>query len=521
MASNDVWAVGYYSEAGTFKTLAMHWNGTAWTITPTSNPAAGANQLKKVVALAPNDVWSVGGHGQSYSMHWNGNAWTQVPLPPITSQGSSGVTNYLEDIAAVSSNDIWMVGAVDSLNGKTATLTMHWDGAQWTQIPSPNVPAAGRGNASQGLESVVALASNNVWAAGQSRDGESVRTLIMHWDGVQWSIVPTPNGPSGDGWLHGIAAAAANDIWAVGEYSTTGKQPAAAARSLALHWDGASWTAFTPPNPSVTGVNPLQSVVARGANDFYAVGSSETANEGLNTFVAHWDGTQWTQSASENPNGDGTGWNPLLDVGRDAQGNLWAVGKQQSDFASANYTLVQRADPVPAALTATGVVSRKVHGSAGTFDINLPADGPIGIESRLPTNGEYTLVFSFSSEVTAVDGAKIDSGLASVSGGEVGPNPNQYTLRLSGVGDLQHLVVQLQGVHGTADLLLASAPARMDVVVGDTNGSRAVNSSDLGIAKANVGAGLTTTNFRADVTGNGSVNSSDVSVTKTRSGGGL
>ncbi len=513
--------VGYYSDAGTFKTLAMHWNGTAWTITPTANPAAGANQLKKVVAIAANDVWSIGGHGQSYTMRWNGSAWAQVPLPPITSQGSSGVTNYLEDIAAVSSNDIWMVGAVDSMDGKTATLTMHWDGAQWTQIPSPNVPDAGRGNASQGLESVVALAPNNVWAAGQYRSGATMRTLIMHWDGAQWSIVPTPNGPSGNGWLHGIAAASANDIWAVGEYSSTAKEAVAAARSLALHWDGVSWTAFAPPNPSVTGVNPLQSVVARGPNDFYAVGSSETVADGLNTFVARWDGTQWTQSASENPNGDGSGWNPLLDVGRDAQGELWAVGKKQTDFASANYTLVQRADPAPTALTATGVVSRKVHGSAGTFDINLPAEGPIGVESRLPTNGEYTLVFSFSSEVTAVDVTKVGSGVGSVSSAQVGPNPNEYTLRLTGVADLQHLVVSLEGVHGVGDLLLASAVARMDVVVGDANGSRAVNSSDVGIVKANVGAVLTTTNFRADVTGNGSINSSDVSVTKSRSGSGL
>ncbi len=352
----------------------MHWDGAAWTITPTANPAPGANQLKKVIALSTNDVWSVGGHGQSYTLHWNGSAWSQIPLPPISNRGVSNVTNYLEDIAAVSSTDIWMVGSVDSLEGGTWTLTMHWNGANWTQIESPNVTGPRGVVYSQALESVAALAPNNVWAAGHYRIGDTMHTLVQHWDGQKWTIVSTPDGPSGDGWLHGIAAAGPNDVWAVGE-STAGEIPGGA-RSLALHFDGSAWSAFLPPNPSPSGFNPLNSVVARGPNDFYAVGSWETANEGLNTFVAHWDGAAWTQSASQNPTGDGSGWNPLLDVGRTATGELWAVGKKQADFASPNYTLVQRANLAPTALAATGVVSRKVHGSAGTFDIDLPADGP-------------------------------------------------------------------------------------------------------------------------------------------------
>ncbi len=516
ITSNDVWAVGYFTDVDVFKTLAMHWDGSGWTITPTSNPVTGANQLKKVVAIAPNDVWSVGGHGDSYVLRWNGTAWTQVPLPSIGHRGAQNLANFLEGIDAVSSNDIWAVGAVDSLEGGTWTLTMHWNGTGWTQIPSPNVTGPRGVVYSQELESVVAIASNNVWAVGHYRANGINRTLVQRWNGQQWSIVATPDGPTGDGMLHGIAAAGPNDIWAVGEYET-----ATSPKALALHWDGTAWSVSAPPNPSPTGVSPLRDIVGRGPNDFYAVGSFETASEGLNTFVVHWDGASWTQSPSETPPGDGTGWNPLLDVGRDNAGQLWAVGKKQADFSSANLTLVQRAALPPAAPAATSIVSRKAHGTAGVFDIELPATGPIAVENRLPVNGEHVLVYNFSTDVTAVDGAQIKAGTATVASRAVGPNPNQYTVRLTGVSDLQHLVVQLQGVRGLGKASLASVEARMDVVIGDANGSRSVTASDIGLVKANVGASVDATNFRADVTSNGGINSSDVSAVKARSGGSL
>ena len=42
-AANDIWAVGSFSAAkGTNSnsfTLTMHWNGSAWTIVPSPNPA--------------------------------------------------------------------------------------------------------------------------------------------------------------------------------------------------------------------------------------------------------------------------------------------------------------------------------------------------------------------------------------------------------------------------------------------------------------------------------------------------
>ncbi len=517
LSNTDVWVVGFYNDDVTsaFQTLAMHWDGSTWTVTSTPNPASGAgNHLKKVVAVSPNQLWAVGGHSRSFVLRWDGTAWGQVPLPPINNRGFTDVNNDLQDIAVVAGNDIWMVGSVDALNGGSWTLTVHWDGTQWRQIPSPNVAD---GLYSQALESVVALASDNVWAVGYYRVGNVHHTLIEHWDGTQWSIVPSPDSPSGSGSLLSIAAAGANDMMAVGFYDN----PNVYGKPLALRWDGTAWSYTPVPNPSPFNVSPLQSVTARGPNDYYAGGMWETSTQGLDTFAVRWDGAAWTQVPSENMSGDGTGGNQLNDLTRDSSGNVWAAGKRQATFNGANLTLVERTNFPAIPLSSTGVVSRQVHGKAGTFDIDLPADGLPGIENRQPANGEYVLVYSFSADLTAVDGAKVASGVGTVASREIGPNPNQCTVHLAGVSGLQHLVVQLEGVHGAGETVLAAAPARMDVVVGDANASRSVNSTDIGLVRAQSGVPVTGANFRADVTVNGSINSTDVAATKARSGGGL
>ena len=71
----------------------------------------------------------------------------------------------------------------------------------------------------------------------------------------------------------------------------------------------------------------------------------------------------------------------------------------------------------PAAGTAptpTSVVSRKVHGGAGTFDINLPLSGPVGIECRSGGGTNvYQIVVTFASAVTA-SGASVTGGTGTV-----------------------------------------------------------------------------------------------------------
>ena len=67
-------------------------------------------------------------------------------------------------------------------------------------------------------------------------------------------------------------------------------------------------------------------------------------------------------------------------------------------------------------------VSRKTHGNAGSWDVNLPLTGPSGIECRSGgATGDYTIVVTFLANVS-VNGspqAAVASGSGTIGSGGV------------------------------------------------------------------------------------------------------
>ena len=160
-------------------------------------------------------------------------------------------------------------------------------------------------------------------------------------------------------------------------------------------------------------------------------------------------------------------------------------------------------------------VSRKVHGAAGTFDINLPLTGNPGIECRSGGGGNnYQMVFTFPGAVT-FSNAVVSSGTGSV-GSSSGSGTNTITVNLSGVTNVQKITVTLQNASDGTNM--GNVSVQMGVLVGDTTGNGSVNAGDVSQTKAQSGQAVTATNFRQDVTGNGTINASDVSSVKSQSG---
>ena len=165
--------------------------------------------------------------------------------------------------------------------------------------------------------------------------------------------------------------------------------------------------------------------------------------------------------------------------------------------------------------TLLGAASRKMHGAAADFDVDLPLTGNPGVECRSGgATNDYQVVLTFASSVT-FDSASITSGAGSVSSSS-GGGSTTITVDLTGVTNAQTITVTLAAVSNGSST--ADVSVQMGVLLGDTNGSRTVTASDIGQTKSQSGQSVGAGNFRTDVNANGSINASDVGQVKAQSG---
>jgi hypothetical protein len=272
VAANDVWAVGNYQSGG-YQPLVEHWNGAAWSLVAFPTPAPGTSWLNAVAAVAADDVWAVGSStGGTLIAHWDGVSWALVPAP-----NPEGGLGSLAALTVLAADDIWAVGTYPSA-GYLTSLVMHWDGTQWTIVPSPNRPAD-----DNPLLGVAAVAPNDIWAVGGGQ-----RTLIEHWDGTQWTIVPGAEDPTLETRLAAVTALAPADVWAVGQFFDALDN----GRTLIQHWDGTQWHVV----PSAdAGESFLFAIAAVTPQDIWAAGWGTNPY----TLAEHWDGQQWSLSPVE------------------------------------------------------------------------------------------------------------------------------------------------------------------------------------------------------------------------------
>jgi hypothetical protein len=164
----------------------------------------------------------------------------------------------------------------------------------------------------------------------------------------------------------------------------------------------------------------------------------------------------------------------------------------------------------------TNTVSRKMHNTT-PFDIALPPNGEPGVECRSSSPG-HTLVFAFTTNVVSgsatVTAGTGTAGAATFSG-------NTMTVPLTGVPDAQKITVTLNGVTDASSHVMPSTSVSMNVLLGDTNGNKTVNSTDVSQTKSQSGSAISAANFRSDNSVNGIINATDVSQVKVSSGHGV
>jgi len=168
-------------------------------------------------------------------------------------------------------------------------------------------------------------------------------------------------------------------------------------------------------------------------------------------------------------------------------------------------------------VTLSSVVSRKVHGTAGTFDLAIDRTqgitGTVTVEPRVIGAG-HKIVFQFSGPVTAAgtvsvtgsNGAALGTGIALAVG-------NTVEVTITNMPDARRATIALTGVNGNT----SGGTVSMGFLVGDVNNTRNVTAADINKVKGK-NATVTASTFTLDVNTSGTVDTLDVNETKARSG---
>ena len=159
----------------------------------------------------------------------------------------------------------------------------------------------------------------------------------------------------------------------------------------------------------------------------------------------------------------------------------------------------------------------------GPFAIDLPLSGLSGVEDRgTSRNGRYLIVMTFNNEITSASNATVSCGPDGTATATIDP-ADAHKVNVSLVGVKKRCsesdVVITADVSDGTDSITASAT--MGLLIGDVNGDRVVDQSDIHLARSYRGQTTDGTNFRADINDNGRIESSDVGLVKENQGDSL
>jgi hypothetical protein len=230
----NAWAVGIGGGAG----FSIHWDGSAWKAAPV--PAVGnGTTLGDVAMVSPHDVWAVGefrnahGRGRSLALHRTNAGWHHVPTPNL----GTG-ENDLYRIIAVGPSDVWAAG-LGTVGGVARAIVVRWNGTTWNRIAFPAV-----GTGDNYLEGIAASRSTGVWVAVEYVDGGTDRAAVFHRTGSTWHRVPFAQPSAGNVQPRDLIAAGSS-VWMTGFYRKAGKTVGLLAR-----WNGGHWELFDGVNPT-------------------------------------------------------------------------------------------------------------------------------------------------------------------------------------------------------------------------------------------------------------------------------
>lgn len=304
-------AVGSLDQSAESRPVALSWNGTAWSEQSVDAEPLGAYSASFAAVACPsssmcqavgsltygktaanrafafdsaNGQWTLKG-ADGYQRKWE-----LADLPAATpSKAAERV-----DVACTSSTFCVRAGA--TINGSTPTAKAKtWNGTAWTTTTTPSPSGA----SSTELTSVACLSSTSCRAVGIYVASTVTKAYALSWNGTTWSVqtMPVPSGASATR-IFGVACVTSTNCRAVGSYVASG-----VTKNLSMAWNGSAWSVTTTPIPSGATSSELSGIACTGASDCRAVGSYVDSGGLTKTLAMTWNGTSWTIATTPNPSG--------------------------------------------------------------------------------------------------------------------------------------------------------------------------------------------------------------------------
>lgn len=250
-------AVGYYQTGSTDQTLTEILQSNSWTAVDSPDKGAYDNALNSVSCPTSTFCDAVGyvidkaGVANTLVETFDGSSWDVVK-----SAGSGKFGNELNGISCVSSISCEAVGSSTDAQGGTAPLAEQWNGQVWSVVSSADPGGAQAPNALNGLSCTSATSCVAAGTYSAEPGGEQL-TLIEDWDGASWSQAPSPDPGSSANVLNGVSCTTSPDFCVATGYFSNGSVE----DTLVLTSSGGgAWTISSSNDPGTT-ANDLEARV--------------------------------------------------------------------------------------------------------------------------------------------------------------------------------------------------------------------------------------------------------------------
>ena len=265
------------------------WNGSRWSLRALKHyrtvvlGAVSCRSVKACVAVGA-------GTHHPYWARWNGGRWAVHRMPDFGAQlGGFPNGGTLPSIACTSAMACIAVGGYSADNAPGGSLAVRLRGDRWSL---QQLPTSASGGAD--LEGVSCTAPGDCTAVGNALPNSEAFTapaftLAVHWNGRTWSTEQTPSQLTATfAEFGGISCASPRACTAVGFYDAEdGQEP------FAEGWNGSTWSIqTTPATPGIGTESQLSGVSCTSASACIAVGS---VNFDDGPLALRWDGTRWMQ----------------------------------------------------------------------------------------------------------------------------------------------------------------------------------------------------------------------------------